>query len=308
MRTEVGFTLIAVFAAAMMALAAEPPTLEVTAPDTSVRVGDRLAVQIVARGGEDLLWGELQVIEEPGGPWAVVGGPRALVGTRPPAWDVELAPMAVGEIELPEMTVVVRDASGEPLEVRAGALPRVDVASVLPDDEEVQPAPLRGPIGVSGFPWEWVLPLAMPVLGAAVALGIWARRRSQGDLAGVPALAPFDEFAALLDRLDERVGREPAPSVCDPLASGLRRYFERTSGKPAADMTTFELRIMAREAGWPETVQRGIQGAMGVADRVRFGRISAEDRELRQAIEMSRQAARHLEEHRRPDEGKEAVE
>ena len=62
-------------------------------------------------------------------------------------------------------------------------------------------------------------------------------------------------------------------------------------------MTSFELRLLARKQEWPDAVQRGIQGAMGTADRVRFGRLPADDNELRRVIESSRETARCLEDH-----------
>jgi hypothetical protein len=206
--------------------------------------------------------------------------------------------MAVGELRLPALSVGVRDADGEAGEVAASELPTVTVVSVLPAEEEVQPAPLRGPIGVSGFPWEWVLPLALPALGVAAVLAWWGRRRRVRESAtGVPVLAPFDELAALLDRLEGRVGREPAASLCDRLAAGLRRYLERRTSEPAAEMTSFELRLLARRQDWPDPVQRGLQTVMHLSDRVRFGRFPSGEDELRRAIETSRELAGSLEDH-----------
>jgi hypothetical protein len=82
----------------------------------------------------------------------------------------------------------------------------------------------------------------------------------------------------------------------------LRHYLERASSQPAAEMTSFELRLLARQQEWPEDVQRGIQSLMGVADRVRFGRFTADDGELRRAIETGRDIARCLEDHLAVDE------
>jgi hypothetical protein len=206
--------------------------------------------------------------------------------------------MVVGELSLPDLGAGVRGPDGEVREVAAPKLPTVNVVSVLPAEEEVQPAPLRDPMGVAGFPWEWVLPLAMPVLGAALALVWWgSRRRTRGGVAGAMVLAPFEELAALLDRLEGRIGREPGESICDRLAGGLRHYLERASSQPAEEMTSFELRLLARKEEWPEDVQRGIQAVMSIADRVRFGRFAADDSELRRAIEISRDVARCLEDH-----------
>jgi hypothetical protein len=277
---------------------AAPATLEVAVSATSPRIGDRVPVRVTARGGEDLMWGELRVGIEAEGPWVVVDGPREMASARPPVWELVLAPMAVGELSLPDLGAGVRGPDGEVGEVAPPELPTVNVVSVLPAEEEVQPAPLRDPVGVSGFPWEWVLPLAVPVLGAALALAWWGgRRRTRGGVAGDRVLAPFEELIALLDRLDGRIGREPGESICDRLAGGLRHYLERASSQPAEEMTSFELRLLARKQDWPEDVRRGLQAVMSVADRVRFGRFATDDSELRRAIETSRNVARCLDDH-----------
>jgi len=77
----------------------------------------------------------------------------------------------------------------------------------------------------------------------------------------------------------------------------LRHYMERVSSEPAEEMTSFELRLLARQQDWPEDVQRGIQAVMSVADRVRFGRFATDDRELRRAVETGRNVAQCLEDH-----------
>jgi hypothetical protein len=278
--------------------AAVPAELEVTVSLQSVRVGDQVPVKVAARGGEELMWGDLRIAVEESGPWAVIAGPSEVAGARPPVWELMLAPMGLGELELPAVSAGVRSADGEAGEVVAGELPTVDVVSVLPTEEEAQPAPLRDPLGVSGFPWEWVLPLAMPILGAVAALAWWGhRRRGGGGVAVVPVLAPYDELVALLDRLDGRVGREPCETICDRLAGGLRHYLERATTEPAEEMTSFELRLLARHSEWPDVAQRGVHSVMGLADRVRFGRLPADDGELRQAIDTSRDIGRSLEDH-----------
>ena len=67
-------------------------------------------------------------------------------------------------------------------------------------------------------------------------------------------------------------------------------------------MTSFELRLLARSLGWPESIQRGIQVVTGTADRVRFGRVAADDVELERAIDLALETAFSLEEHLRPEE------
>lgn len=291
--------LVAVFViAAAQAAAGELPTLEVKVPATAVSVGDRVPVRVAARGDVELMWGELQVESEPGGSWEVVDSPREVEGASPPVWELVLAPMAVGDLELPPMRAVARLPGGEPQTVSTADPPEVSVASVLPPEEEVEPAPMRAPLGVRGFPWEWVLPLGLPLLAAAGVLAWWGFRRQAGAEGGpMRVLAPFEELDQLLRRLQERVGHEPAEGVCDRLAGGLRRFMERRIGEPAEEMTSFELRLLARKSGWPDAVQRGVQNVMRVADGTRFGRLPATDAELIRVIEETRSTARGLEEH-----------
>ena len=301
--------LAVVLAAVSAALAGEPPALEVTVPEAAVSVGDRVHVRVMARGGEDLMWGELVVGETSEPSWTVVNGPHELAGARPPVWELELAPMEVGEIALPAFTAVVRNPGGEAREVSASDGPLVSVASVLPSGEDVQPAPLRDPLGVSGFPWEWVLPAAAPALVLAAALTWWGRRRKRVlEGASAPPPAPFDELVSMLVKLEKRVGREPAEGVCDRLAVGLRHYLERRCGEPAEEMTSFELRLLTRKLGWPDSIQRGVQSVMGTTDRVRFGRFPTDEQELRRAIAAARDTGVAVEEHLRPDQKESAIE
>ena len=293
---------IAVAVALTMAVAATaaadgPASLEVSAPATAVSVGDRVPVRVIARGGEDLMWGVPRVATTPDGPWEVVAPLHEVAGARPPAWDLVLAPMAVGELHLPVIATTVRTREGDPSEVVADEAPMVTVASVLPADGEVEPAPLHSPIGVHGFPWEWVLPLAVPILGLAAAFAWWGKSRRRTDgVSSVPVLSPFEELESLAGTLEGRIGRDPIEGICDRLAGGLRRYFERRCEEPAQEMTSFELRLLARGSGWPEGVQRNVRGVTEVVDRVRFGRRPVDEEELHRSIRAAVDTGRGLEE------------
>jgi hypothetical protein len=211
---------------------------------------------------------------------------------------VVLIPVQVGELALPTLAATARNAEGAGSEITASEVPTVEVATVLPEGDEVEPVPLRDPVGVSGFPWEWVLPFAVPLLAAAACLTWWYRRRSSsGGPAEVSRLKPLAEFEKLLDRLATRVGREPSEGICDRLAAGMRRYLERQSDQPAEDMTSFELRLLARRLGWSEDVQRGLQDIMSVADRVRFGRVPVDEAGLKRVLDLARTVARDLDRH-----------
>ncbi len=294
--------LVVALGVAVTAAAAEeaPPRLEVSVPAAAVSVGDPVAVRAQVRDAEGWLLGELEVGCLPNGPWEVVDGPRAVAGARPPAWQVVLAPMALGELELPAMSVSARRSDGEALVVEGGATAPVTVASVLAPGGPNEPAPLRDPVGVRGLPWEWLAPaavLAMPVL-AAVAL--WLRRRRPAGIGGRAELSPAEELRLALGELVERIGRLPADGLCDGLSTALRRYLERRTGEPALEMTSFELRRLGRARGWPEEVRRPLQRALDTADSVRFGRRPASQAQLHAAVEAGAAVAAALEHHLRP--------
>jgi len=290
------FLLIGLIAFSALAAAAEDPSLELEVSPTSIRVGDRVEVLASARGGDSWMWGELTVALDPDGDWALIDGPSPIAGARPPVWKLILAPLALGEQALPSITVSVRSADDETVEVECGDPPAVSVVSVLAaEEEEPAPAPLRNPIGVRGFPWEWVLPIAGALLPLCAGAAWMWRGRGRPAAAGLPALPPLAELEALASELESRVGREPADGVCDRLASGLRHYLERRTGEPAEEMTSFELRLLGRDRGWPEISQRHVQRVMGVADGIRFGRRPSTDEELQGAITHALDAARSVE-------------
>ncbi|MBL3677641.1 MAG: hypothetical protein JKP92_09125, partial [Alphaproteobacteria bacterium] len=157
MRTD-GFVIAAVLAvAAAWSGAAAEPELELRLETAGVALGDRIPVELVARGGGDGLWGDLSVQIPAGGEWAVVEGPEERPGSAPPAWTVTLVPLAVGDLDLPAMVVGVRDPAGAVRQVRAPDAV-VTVGSVLAADDGLEPAALKPPVGVEGLPWEWLVP------------------------------------------------------------------------------------------------------------------------------------------------------
>jgi len=295
MRTSVVVVVAALAAAS--GLAAEP-TLEVSVPQGPVTVGDRVPLRVQARGGEQWLWGELTVAVTADGPWAVIDGPHEVAGARPPIWQLTVAPMKTGTLPLPEMRASVRPTDGEPRGVTSGEAHSLEVASVLPAEGEAEPAPLRDPIGVHGLPWEWLAPILI-VLVPALALQHWwlrRRRRAVPEEAGA-ALPPLAQLEELARTLESGLTGSTPELVCDRLAAGLRRYLERRTGEPAQEMTSFELRTLARLLRWPEDVQRGLHRVMQLVDGVRFGRRGVSEGELRQAISAAVDTARDLELH-----------
>lgn len=276
---------------------ATEPQLLVRIDGEPVCVGDSIRVQVSALG-DDWKWGKLTVQVSDQGPWAVARQPRELAGTDPPVWELALVPLAVGTRQLPAMSVSVRTRSGEKATIRPAVLPHATITSVLPADEEAPaPAPLRDPIGARGLPWEWALPAFLAGLPVAALLALWTGMRRSGAPVSLGSLTPFEELGALARDLGERVARESAAAICDRLAAGLRRYLEHRIGAPAQEMTSFELRRLGRDAGWPEAVQRAVGQVMQVVDDVRFGQRVVPEAALRAAVQAALAAGDQLEAH-----------
>ncbi len=276
-----------------------PATLVASVPGSAVSVGDRVPVRVTVHGGDGWQWGDLVV--EASERWAVVAPPHGVAGSSPPVWELVLAPLVVGESALPAMGVTARPPAGDPVQVALGAPPRVTVASVLPPGEEdAKPAPLRDPLGARGFPWEWILPWAL-VATPLVAAGVWwgtRRRRRLMEAGGASPLPPLAELEGRLTELETALARAvPTAPWCDGLAAAFRRFLERRSGAPACEMTSFELRGLARRERWPETVQRALHRVMTVVDGVRFSRLGCADGELTEVLGAARSAARTLDAH-----------
>jgi hypothetical protein len=138
----------------------------------------------------------------------------------------------------------------------------------------------------------------VPFLGIAAVLVAWSRRRQQpGGFSAEKALTPMAEFDALVEHLEKRVGHESIEGLCDRLAHGMRRYLQRQSMHPAADMTSYELRLLVRDLGWPDNARRLLPSVMSTADQVRFARVAAVDGDFRSALHSAREVARSIDDH-----------
>jgi hypothetical protein len=111
----------------------------------------------------------------------------------------------------------------------------------------------------------------------------------------MPALPPLEELEKAMAELRSRVGRDPVAGLCDGLAGSLRRFLERRTGEAALEMTTVELRQLARRREWQQQTQTNIHRVMSLADSVRFGRRPVAERDLSEAAENCVEAGRELE-------------
>ncbi len=292
--------LVAALMPAAAGTAAGPnPQLHVTVPAGPAAVGDRVPVRVEAMDGAGGLWGDVQAEVGDRGDWAVAGAPKTVPDATVPTWVVELVPLRVGKLPLPRLHAALRSADGSRRDVSAAAEPTVTVASVLPPGKKIKPAPLTAPIGARGFPWEWVVPGVLLLLPVILLL-LWflrRRRRRRSDSAGAPVLLPLDELMALVGELRGRIGHVPAELICDRLAAAVRRFLARRSGEPVQEMTSFEVRRLARRSAWPSGVQAALGEAMTLADGVRFARRPAGDDELGRGLDRTVEAARELDAH-----------
>jgi hypothetical protein len=213
----------------------------------------------------------------------VVDSPRAISGARPPAWQVVLAPLAVGHLRLPELSARLEDAGGETVTVGHSELPTVRVDSILGSSYEVVAAGLREPVGADGRPWE-LLGIAVAVLlFLPLARALWRWRRS-AVAAPQRELDPFEELQSQSIQLHRQVGRSAVDRLCDELARALRTYLGRRLEIPATEMTSRELRAVATAERWADEGRRSLERVVGLADMVRFARQQPVEAELREAI------------------------
>ncbi len=298
--------LLSVLAAAPAAGAPAGPGLTLSVPESAFSVGDHVELRLQAEGPSGLLWGtpEVDVSGAAAASWAVVEPPRPVADADPPAWTAVLAPLRTGTLELPPVRVTVRRPDGGTETVSASGGASVKVVSVLPPGEKVKPAPLADPVGVTGFPWEWILPVAVAILLVALlawALWRWRRRRRETAERQSPQ-PPLDELRSLVASLAGAVGSEDVETICDRLARGARRYLERSTGEPAGEMTSFEIQRLARRSAWPASVQLGFRDVLELADRVRFAKRSVADAQVRDVLHRLLAAAEALDAWLRPAE------
>ncbi len=255
-------------------------------------VGEAVSVTVVARGGDDSwLWGEPEVEIEANGAWELLSL-QPVDNADPPAWSARMAPMQLGQLELPPMRVTVRTPERRTIAVEKPG--QVQVVSVLEEGGQAEPAPMREPVGVAGFPWEWVAPLMVPLL-FGVMLGLLWRRRKATASTIPPALSPIEELERAVRAIEEAIGQDEDLVVCDRLAVALRRYLERRTGEPATDMTSQELRVVGRQHGWAQPVQRAFDRMLTVVDHARFAQRPVGSDELVAAVAWLQEGARSLE-------------
>ena len=180
------------------------------------------------------------------------------------------------EVQLPEVTLVVRDGAAE--RVLRATFPAITLASVLPADTSgIEPKPAKDVVGGSRIWWPWLLAGVLALLLAAALWYLWWRRRSRGAPAVVapePAIPPRAQALALLRRAREErlVERGELKTFYALITAALRGYLAAVDPELGADLTTSELARHARRRGAPPALLELLQ-LLGSADLVKFAKV-----------------------------------
>ncbi len=273
----------------LLAATAAAPTLTASLDTTATTVGGRVTMHL------DVAVPEGWFVEPPAppaelGPFRVRGVQAAERTDTHQRFDVLLVPVEPGPQEVPALTVVAREGSGEPVELSSPPLPLV-VASNLeapaapPDSAAAaatpEPADLK-PALEAPRDWRpvWIAAAAAALAAALAVLALRRLRRREKPADAVPAAPrtparPAWEIA--LEELDcvalERwVERGELRREYEAVTEALRRYLENRWGVPALESTTDDLRALLRRSAVPPEVAGHVLSLLAEADLVKFAK------------------------------------
>ncbi|MGV8040487.1 MAG: hypothetical protein AB2L07_10530 [Thermoanaerobaculaceae bacterium] len=278
---------------AALAATASAQTVSVTArlSTTEVTPGQSFVVEVTATGPAGSEWtfpaqaGTEQVDLE-------LQPPPEKAQPKPGTATYRGAVFALGEAEIPAITVQYRLPNGEKGSATSAAV-KLKVASALPKGEEnPQPADLRPPVTLPVGTAFWVaLGLAL-VLVAALAAWLIRRRRRPAEPAAppVPAVPPEEEARLALERLAASglVEREEYRQYYIELATIAKRYLERRLDQPVLEMTSAEVAALLRDHPLAGPHLPVLRDLMGAADWVKFARGSAQTEAARRHLASAR--------------------
>jgi hypothetical protein len=287
-------------------LLAQPSPVDVQLAPTGPTVGDRvqatITVRVAASGlaGEPRFpawgkaWGEAEIVEQ---------GDPAKVSEQDgfAVWQqrLTLAAFRPGQVPLPPTAIAIPRQAGT-VQVRTPRDLAIAVRSVIPRSEKEPqpkpPAPLR-PLPVGERFW-WTL-AALLAATLAVAWLLLRRRRAVAGAAEVPALPPFEELAAELDRL---LAEPSMVSLHTRLSFALRRYLGRRLPFPAVESTTSEIQRQLLSRRLPGPLARQTVELLRACDLVKFARQEVGEGQARQRAEAARRIAGEFESHLAPRE------
>jgi hypothetical protein len=298
------FTVWAFLAAAP--LLAQPPVTVALAP-TNPTVGDHVQATLTVRVPTAGLaadprfpawgktWGEAEVVE---------GGKPVKVSEQggTAVWEQRITVRAFkpGSVPLPPVAVAIPYKTGTVAAQTPAGL-ALAVRSVIPAAEkEPAPRPPAPPRSLSlGKHFWWTLAgLLAACLGAAGLLWLQKRRR-QGAPGAAPALPPFEELAAALDRLR---GEGSMLALHTGVSFAVRRYLGRRLPFPAVESTTSDVQRQLLSRRMPGPLTRQTVELLRACDLVKFARQPVGESQGRERAEAARRIAGEWESHLAPKE------
>jgi len=171
----------------------------------------------------------------------------------------------------------------------------ITIASVLPEQGQVQPKGFVGPIMLpSGWAqWLWAGLIALLIAGAVVAAVILWRRRRQARPAVEPerVLAPDEAALAALERLraDDLVATGDFPALYQRLDEILRAWLQARFDIPALERTTLGTMYFLRARREADEWRTEALQLLHAADRVKFANLPPADGAAREHVEQAEQ-------------------
>ncbi|MFL6260100.1 MAG: hypothetical protein ACJ76Y_10335 [Thermoanaerobaculia bacterium] len=238
-------------------------------------------------------WGEAEIVSSPKPVKVSEQGGTAVWEQR-----LTIAAFNTGSVPLPPVAVAIPYKSGTVQTATPAGL-ALAVRSVIPADEKnPEPRPPAPPRSLSlGARFWWTL---AALAAACAGLFLWLRRRRREGAPGArPALEPFAELAAELDRL---LGEPSMLAFHTGVSFALRRYLGRRLPFPAVESTTSDIQRQLLSRRMPGPLTRQTVELLRACDLVKFARLEVGEAQGRARAEAARRIAGEWESHLAPKE------
>ena len=270
-----------------------PPAVKsVNVVGSKHHIGDAVPVDIVA----ECPWYRLPAlpleISPPQGAQVLSDGERHLVGLDWGIWRwrcrIMLQPLTLGASAGGEARVSWTPGRRVSENTMSVELPSLQVKSSVAADEEepvvASPFERHAFGGVWGM-WTWAVPLALLILGVAVAWYWWRFPRNSGTVREIP---PWESAREELQTLEHQLPL-PAEAFFTRLTDIVRTYLERRFEVPAGEQTTPEfLHSLQHSSILDEEETRRLGAFLQAADMVKFARADSTQEQLQASLGQAR--------------------